>query len=505
MTDGAHHHVSPSERRLISITVALATIVIILDMNIAGIALPHMQGSLSASQDQIIWVMTAFFVAQALMTACGGWLAGMLGRKRLYMIALIGYSVCSLLAAQSSSLGELVLFRAMPGAFGAPIVPLSQAVLLDIYPREKHGIALSVWGMGVTVAPVMGPVLGGWLTDAYSWRAIYFIGAPFAVLACVGVWAFFPGGERDSRRPLDWKGFGFLAIGLAALQLVLDRGQIKGWFDSSEIVIAASFAAFGFYAFVVHSMTTDRPFLSPALFADRNFVLGVIFVFLVGAIVFSSNVIMPLFLQNLAGYPVQTAGLLMAPRGVGTLIALFVAGRLVNRIDPRILTAAGFVAVALSSWELSVMNLEVEAWHFILASIGNGMGIGLVWVPLTTLAFATLAPHLRNEAANLWSLVRIYGSAVGISLLNNLQITTRTETRARLVDHVNPFNSILTAPDVPSQWDPATTTGLAALAREIDRQSSMIGYLADFNLMLMMSVAMLPFLIWLRIGARPAR
>jgi DHA2 family multidrug resistance protein len=359
--------------------------------------------------------------------------------------------------------------------------------------------------MGVTVAPVMGPVLGGWLTDAYSWRAIYFVGAPFAVLACIGVWAFFPDSGQETRRRLDWFGFGMLALGLAALQLVLDRGEIKGWFDSSEIVIAAAFAAFGFYAFIVHSFTTDHPFLSPALFADRNLVLGLIFVFIVGAVVFSSNVVMPLFLQNLAGYPVMTAGLVMAPRGVGTLIALFLAGRLVNRVDPRLLTAFGFAAVAFSSYELSVMTADVDEWHFIVATMGNGLGIGLVWVPLTTLAFATLPPRFRNEAANLWSLVRIYGSAVGISILINLQTTTRIEARARLVEHVNPFNDVLFGPGMPSLWNIATESGLASLARAIDRQSSMIGYLADFDLLLYVSLGVLPFLVWLRIGARPAR
>ena len=330
------------KRPLITASAMMATTVVVLDINIASIALPHMQGGLSANQDQVSWIMTTYFMMQATTMAATGWLAEKIGRKRLFIWSLIGFAGCSVLSGNANSIPEIMFFRGLQGMFSAPVVPISQALMLDAYPRERHGQALAIWGTGVMFAPVMGPVLGGWLTEEFSWRWVFYVSMPFAILGVLGAIFSVPELPKEQERSFNFFGFICLAVALTSLQFTLDRGEVEGWFDSTIVITSSCVFGISVYLFVVDSLTTDNPFISLGIFRDRNLVLGLIFMFLLGFLVLSMNVIMPLFLQNLREFPVLTAGMVMMPRGLGTLVGLVVAGRVANLIDPRVTIIFGF-------------------------------------------------------------------------------------------------------------------------------------------------------------------
>src|SRR3990167_6913806 len=322
---------------LITLSIMMATIMQALDTTIANVALPHMQGSLNATQEQASWVLTSYIVACAIMTAPTGILAARIGRKRLFLISVAGFTFTSLLCGVAQNLPEMVLFRLLQGVFGAGLVPRSQAVLLDTYPKEKHGQAMSMWGMGVMLGPILGPSLGGWLTEYYNWRWVFYINLPIGIATFVGILLFMPETEKNPDRRFDGFGFALLALSIGALQLLLDRGQGKDWFASTEIMVECALAGLAFYLFVVHILTAQKPFLEPAMFHDRNFAASLVFIFVVGIIMLSSMALLPPFLQKLMGFPVITTGLVLAPRGLGTMLAMAVAGRLTRHVDPRLL------------------------------------------------------------------------------------------------------------------------------------------------------------------------
>jgi DHA2 family multidrug resistance protein len=491
-------------RVMITISVMLATTVIIMDMNIASIALPHMQGGLSANQDQISWVMTIYFMMQAITMSATGWLAGRFGRKRLFIGTLMGFTVCSMLSGSADSIPEIMFYRGLQGMFSAPIVPISQALMLDSYPKERHPQALAIWGMGVMFAPVMGPVIGGWLTDEYSWRFVFYVSMPFAGLAILGAITFIHETPKNRDRRFDWFGFICIGLSLAGLQFMLDRGEAEGWFDSDFILLNAAVVGIAFYLFVTHSLTTDNPFISRGIFADRNFVLGLLFMFLLGALVLSMNVIMPLFLQNSRGFPILTAALIMMPRGLGTLVGLTLAGRLANFIDPRAVIVFGFACVAYSAWLLSTFTTDVGIWDFVVAAFFNGIGIGAIWVPLTTVSFWTLPAQYRTEASTLTSLFRNYGSGIGVSVVISVLTRSQSTAHSHMTEHVNPYAESLQTTGLPSQWDILTNDGLMALQNEISRQALSIGFLNDFNLIFYGAVISIPLVILMARGRAPA-
>jgi DHA2 family multidrug resistance protein len=492
-----------AHRGFVMLSAMMATTLVILDQTIASIALPHMQGGLSASRDQIGWVMTTYFMTQAVSMASTGWLAGRFGRKRTFLVALAGFGAGALMSSNASALSEILVWRAIQGAFSAPIIPISQSLILDSYPRERHGQALALWGLGVIFAPVMGPVAGGWITDSYGWRWVFLVGAPFAAAALATAVVFVRETPLDRERRFDW--IGFIAIGLAlvSLQLVLDRGELQGWFDSTEIVVETALVALGLYVFVVHTLTTDRPFVSPGIFADRNMVIGLVFMFLLGCCVLSLNVILPMFMQNLRGFPVLTAGLIMAPRGLGSSIALILAGHLVRRVDGRFLIATGFACVAYSSWQFSTFTPDVSIESFVLVTVFSGLGIGLIWVPLTTFAFATLEPRYRTEASTLTSLGRNYGSGVGVSIVIAVLSRTSAVAHSELVEFASPFNELMTAPYLPPEWSLDTAAGRATLEQLVSRQAEAIGFANDFVLVAVMAAVSIPLVLLLSRG-RPA-
>jgi DHA2 family multidrug resistance protein len=482
----------------VSAAIMLPTIMQALDGTIANVALPHMQGSFSASQEQIAWVLTSYIVAAAIMTPPTGWLAGRFGRKRLFLAAVLGFTVTSMLCGMAVTLSQIVLFRLLQGMFGAALVPLSQSVLLDAFPRERHGSAMALWGLGVMVGPILGPTLGGLLTESYNWRWVFYINLPVGIIAFLLISAFVPETERDLSRRFDFFGFGMLSLGIGALQIMLDRGENQGWFGSTEIVIEAALAALGFYLFLVQTVTAERPFISPGLFRDRNFVGCMLCMFTVGVVLFSTMALMPPFLQGLMNYPVITVGFVLAPRGIGTMASMFIVGRLIARTDPRYLILFGLGLTALSLWQMAGFTTDITPRLLVTTGLTQGFGLGFIFVPLSTIAFSTLPPRYRNEATGMFNLMRNIGSSIGISICFALVSQFTQINHAALSQRVTPFNPMFQAPSVPQMWDPHTPAGAAALDHMITAQAATIGYLNDFRMMMWMILLLAPMLLLLR-------
>jgi DHA2 family multidrug resistance protein len=493
MSETATHR-EVANRGLLVVSVMLATLMQALDTTIANVALPNMQGTLSATQDQIAWVLTSYIVAAAIATPATGWLASIMGRRRLLLIAIAGFTVASVLCGMATSIGAMVAFRLLQGLFGASLVPLSQSTLLDVYPREKHGAAMALWGMGVMVGPILGPPLGGWLTDSYGWHWVFLINVPIGALALFGVAASLPSDETHQTR-FDWRGFAFLALGIGALQLFLDRGQQQDWFGSVEIQVEAALAFLGFYLYGVHWKYGARPFVNLGLFADRNFLASNVFIFVLGVVLFATMALLPPYLQNLMDYPVVTTGILLAPRGVGTLIAMMLVGRLLARgADARLLAGIGMLLTAFSLYQMMHFNLDVPEHLIISTGVIQGLGLGLVFVPISTVAYSTLPMAARTEAAGIFSLTRNIGSSVGISIVMTLLSRNTQVNHAELAAHITPFGDGMA--QLPALY--AGPHGLVALNAEITRQASAIAFLNDFWLMMVMTLAAIPLLLLLR-------
>jgi MFS transporter, DHA2 family, multidrug resistance protein len=493
---------APLNRGMITTSIMLATIMQVVDMTIVNVALPHMQGSMSATQDQVSWVLTSYIVAAAIMTPLTGVLAAKFGRKNLFIASVVGFTLTSMLCGAATSLEQMVLYRVLQGAFGAPLVPLSQAVLLDTYPRERHGSAMALWGMGVMVGPILGPTLGGYLTEYYTWRWAFYINLPVGILALLGVLAFLPDTKREPNRGFDFFGFALLSIAIGALQLMLDRGNPLDWFGAREIVLEAVVAALALYLFVVHMFTAERPYIEPGLFKDRNFCAGLLLMLVVGVMLLATLALLPPFLQNLLGMPVLTAGYVLAPRGVGTMVAMLVVGRLIGKVDTRWLLLVGLTLMAVSLWEMTQFTLDVGVWPIVRSGIVQGVALGFIFVPLSTAAFATLAPQFRNEAASMFSLIRNIGSSIGISLVVTVLGREAQTAHAELASSLTPFRDTLHAPWLPPLWDWTTGAGAAALNAEVSRQALMLAYLNDFRLMMFMAVLAAPLLLMLRTARR---
>jgi DHA2 family multidrug resistance protein len=482
-------------RALITVSVMLASIMSSLDTTIANVALPRIQGSVSATQDQMAWVLTSYIVAAAIMTPLSGWLSGQIGRKRVFLYSIAGFTVTSMLCGIAQSLPQIVLARLLQGLFGAALVPLSQAVLLDINPPARHARAMAVWVMGVTLGPIIGPALGGWLTENYNWRWVFYINVPFGILAFLGMLSFLPETAiRKSR--FDFFGFSALSVAIAAFQIMLDRGQLKDWFSSAEIWIEAIVAAVAFYWFVIHMLTTtEQRFVSPALFKDRNFLTGNVIIFVVGAVLYATLALLPPLLQDLLNYPVVTTGLVTAPRGAGTLAAMFIVGRLMGKVDVRLIIATGFTLAALSSWQMTGFDVQMDSTTVVWSGVLQGLGTGFVYVPLAAATFATLTPALRNEGTSIFSLTRNLGSSIGISVVNTLLTRNTQIMHATLGEHVSRYSSVLRA-QMPA-GTPSLRT-MAGLNATVTEQASMIAYNNDFRLMMILSLTAIPLVFLLR-------
>lgn len=485
-------------RAIITVCAMVATLMQALDSTIANVALPYMQGSMSATADQITWVLTSYIVAAAIMTGPVGWLSTRFGRKNFFIVCLIGFTVASMLCGIAQSLVEMVAFRLLQGVFGAALVPLSQATMLDIYPPEQRGSAMAIWGMGVMVGPILGPTLGGYLTEVYNWRWVFYVNLPFGLLATLGLMAFMPADEKNPGLRFDWTGFACLSLGIGALQMMLDRGEQIDWFSSREIIVETVLAGLGLYLFVVHMATAEKPFINPRVFRDRNVVGGLLLMFAIGMVLLASSALLAPYLQRLGGYPVETAGLLMAPRGVGTMAAMMIAGRLASRMDPRLLMLFGIGLIAYSMYAMTGWTPDVSAMELSIISIIQGLGLGFVFIPLQVVAFATLDSSLRTEAAALLSLVRNVGSAIGISVTSFLLSRNTQVMHSDLVNYVTPFNRSLTSGEWAQAMPLNTTTGLSALNEMVTTQASIIGYVDDFKFMLWICLPTALLLLLLR-------
>jgi MFS transporter, DHA2 family, multidrug resistance protein len=486
--------ITRSRRALITVSMMMGSVMQVLDNTIANVALPRIQGSVSATQDQMAWVLTSYIVAAAITTPLTGWLAGRVGRRRVFLFSIAGFTVASMLCGLSQSLPEMVLARLAQGACGAALVPMAQAVMLDINPPENHARAMSIWVTGITLGPIVGPALGGWLTDNYNWRWVFYINVPFGILAFLGTASFLPESETK-RSAFDFFGFATLSLAVGALQITLDRGQLKDWFSSPEICIEATLAAVAFYLFVVHMITSSKTrFLNPALFKDTNFLTGCLFMFVVGLVLFATLALLPPLLQDLLNYPVVTTGVVTAPRGVGTLLAMLVVARVVKIVDPRWVIAFGFAMTAYSGWQMTQFDLQMDAATVMWSGIAQGLGTGLVYVPLAGAAFATLQATFRNEGAALFSLSRNLGSSIGISVVETLLTRNTQISHSSLTEHLSRFSSVLRS-QMPGNIDPR---GLSALNAQVTEQAAMIAYNDDFKMMMWLTIATIPLVLLLR-------
>jgi MFS transporter, DHA2 family, multidrug resistance protein len=498
---GRAQGLTPSmQRALITACVMLATIMQVLDITIANVSLPYMQGSLSATIDQVSWVLTSYVVAAAVMTAPVGWLAARFGIKALLVTCVVGFTVASMLCGIAQSIEEIVVFRIVQGMFGAALVPLSQSVMLQIYPPESRAWAMSLWGLGVMIGPIMGPILGGWLTEYYTWRWIFFINLPVGIITTLGLLAFMHETPGDRRMSFDWFGFLALSIGIGALQLMLDRGEQLGWFDSAEIVVTAIVSAAGFYFFIAHSLTTSNPFISIDIFRDRNFVVGLVFMFICGVLLIATMALMAPLLQNVMGYPIIDAGLLLATRGGGMAVAMLMAGRLMRLTDPRLILTVGLTCCAVSLYFSIDFSPDTATHTVVWVSMLQGYGLGLVFVPLNTVSLSSLKPHLLTQGTAMWTLIRNLGGSIGVSVVI-ANLTNKTVLmHARLAESVTPFNQALADPSA-AMLDPNTDMGRALLEQIMTQQATIIAYNNDFKLMMAMTLLAFPLILLIRVQA----
>ena len=479
---------------LITLSIMLATIMQVLDTTIANVALPTMTGDLGASQDTITWVLTSYIVASAIMTPATGWISDRIGKREFFLISIAGFVATSIACGLAWSLPSMVFFRLLQGIFGAAIVPLSQTFLLDINPREKAGQAMALWGAGIMVGPIIGPTLGGWLTESFSWRWVFFVNLPVGIIAFLGCAAYLPKSVTRPRR-FDFFGFGMLSIGIGALQLMLDRGGEVDWFSSAEIWLYLFLTLTGMWVFVIHILGADRPFLDPRMFLDRNFSTGLVFIFIIGIILLASLALLPPMLSKIFGYPTITTGMVMAPRGVGTMISMIMVGRLVQKVDARLLVSVGLILTAASLHYMTQFTPQMDSGPVIWTGVLQGLGLGLVFVPLSTIAFATIDPAYRADATSLFSLVRNIGSSIGISMVTLMLTRNLQVNHADLSVSISPYNPNFNMVVPPGTLTAATLQQMEGL---VSSQALMISYIDDFYLMMVITLCALPLAFLLK-------
>jgi MFS transporter, DHA2 family, multidrug resistance protein len=488
-----------NSRWLLTASSVLAALLYAIDSTIVNVALPHIQGSLQATQDQTAWVITSYIVTSAICMPLAGWLGTRFGLRPVLLLSIAGFTIGSMLCGLATDLTEIVVFRMLQGSCGAALLPLVQVLLLQEYPREQHGRVTALWGMGVLVGPIIGPTLGGWLTDELSWRWAFYVNVPVGIVSYLGLLASAPKTPGDSRRPFDMTGFVLLSLALGLFQLMIDRGQTKDWFDSTEILAEAFFSAVALYMFIAHSLTHARPFVDLRLFRDRNYLISLALMFAIGAAVFSPTVLLPGFLQQLQGYSATQAGVLLAARGVASVVAMLLVGRLVDRIDIRIPMGIGVAAASLSLWMMGKFSVDTPAPIIVLSGLLQGFGPPLTFVPLTVAAFGTLSGGQRTEAGALLTLTRNLGASIGISAVVALLARSTQINTSYLGEHFTAYST--------SRWqligaDPGNNLTTATLIGEIRRQAAAIAYANDFNVMAALILLALPLVFAMKIQRR---
>ena len=499
--DDNPHGLTTLRRVLIMISVMLGSTLYSTTLLIASTLLPQMQGTMAATSDEIAWVMTFNILATAVMTPMTGWLVARFGRRNVMMWSIFGFSVFTYLCGQADSLETLVLWRILQGGCGAPVVPLSQTILLDSFPRRQAGMVTSIFGMGAVVGPVIGPALGGYLSDLYSWRWAFYVIVPVGFLSFIGLRLTLPRDTQTASTRLDWTGFLSLAVAISCVQLVLSRGQRLDWFDSMEIILETATAMIAFYVFVVHSLTTDRPFLQLRLLKDRNYAMGLLLVFIYGMLNVTPMVLLPPMLQAYSGFPDPIIGEVLGARGIGAVIGFFSA-IVVAKLDPRIGMVIGFGVQVISGIWLTRIDLNVDMTSLVSNSILQGFAVGIIWVPLTVATFRTLETRFWPEAMSVFHLLRNIGSSFFISISVAEIVRTSAQNYSRMNEMLSPFNDRLALPWVMGAWTMETKEGLARLAKEVDRQASMIGYINAFAMYTAASAAGVLLVLTLRKGRR---
>lgn len=489
--------ISGSDRALATIAVMLATLMQVLDTTIANVALPHMQTSLQATPESINWVLTSYIVASAMAIPITGWLADRVGRKSLFIWTVVGFTASSVLCALAQNMPEMVLFRAIQGVCGAFILPLSQSVLFDVNPPENHAKAMAMFGGGVVIGPILGPVLGGWLTDSFDWRWVFLINLPIGAITLLMLMRFLPG-SFVVRRRFDLFGFTLLAVAVGNLQLMLDRGEQVDWFQAWEIWLELGIALSAGWMFVVHMLTAREPIFDPAMFKDRNFALGILFMAVLGLLLMAGLALLPPLLQRLMGYSVLGSGFLTAPRGVGTLVSMMVVGRLAGKVDARILIMTGLSVMAVSLWQMSHFSLQMDSRPVIISGLVQGVALGFLFVPLNTLAFGTLEARFRTSAASILTLSRSLGGSVGISIVTALLSRNLQVSHSDLAANVEMTRLPANLPAIGDPTGMSAQTVLAFIDAEINRQAAMIAYIDDFHLMMIVTLCAMPLLLLLR-------
>jgi DHA2 family multidrug resistance protein len=489
------------QRAMVLATTTLTTMLVGMTMLVTSVIMPQLQGSLSATQDQVAWVITFNIIAIAVVTPMTGWFANRFGRRNVMVFSTLGFVVATVLCGTANSLEILVLYRMIQGVFGAPLNPLSNAIVLDSFPREQHGTVNSIYGVGVVVGPMVGPIVGGHLAEAYDWRWAFIAVGAVGSLAVVGTWLFIRDDRRAPPRALDWTGFVALSLAILCFQLMLDRGERLDWFESYEIIIEAGLAVTAFYVFVVHSLTGRRPFLNLRLLFDRNYAIGLLLVLIFGMMNFTPMALLPPLLQNLAGYPDDTIGFLLGYRGFGAFLGFF-ASIWVNKLDPRVGMCAGFLIQALSGWMMMAFDMNLTSVDVAVTSAMQGFAVGMIWVPLVVATFATLAREHLNEATAVFHLMRYLGSSAFISISVAIVLHTGQENYARMTEFVSQFNDALVDPTWPGPWGIESLPGIAALSGEVGRQASMIGYINAFAAYTLLSLAVLPLVFFVRVPGK---
>jgi DHA2 family multidrug resistance protein len=506
MPDGRERHINPW---IISIAVMAGTFMEVLDTTVVNVSLPHIAGNLSATVDESTWVLTSYLVANAIILPMTGWLANHFGRKRVLMTSIAGFTVASLLSGLAPNLGSLIIFRIIQGATGGGLQPLSQAIMLEAFPPENRGKAMAFWGLGIVVAPMLGPVLGGWITDNYSWRWIFYINLPVGIIALLmsQLFIFDPAYIKRRAGGVDYWGIGFLALGIGALQIMLDKGQEDDWFSSHFITWLAVFAAVGLILFVIRELREKHPVVDLQVFRERTYSTGVFLMTVLGFVLYGSTVLVPILLQTLMGYPALNAGLAMLPRGLGSFIAMPLVGVLMSRFEPRKLLAIGFLVTSYALWDLSHINLNAGYWDIFWPLFIQGMAMGFLFVPLTTITHDPISQEKMGNATSVFNLMRNIGGSVGIAVTTTW-VARDTQRGINLLGrHVNPYDigaqqMLQGARDMfmskGMDFYTATRQAYAAIYGMVAQQAAIIAFLEAFRILALMFLVSLPLILLMR-------
>jgi len=485
---------------LILLMVQLSNMLFGMTITLANLVLPQVRGTLSATQDEISWVITLNLVATAVATPMTGWLASRLGWRNMMFFTVLGFTISSFLCGIANSLETLILARVAQGAFGAPIMPMGQAILLATFPPHLQPAALVMWGVGAVFGPVIGPILGAVATEAYNWRAAFFMIVPPGICALVCIWMALSEHTNRKKINFDWIGFLALSTAIVSAQLIFDRGQRLDWFDSREIIMCAFIGALALWVFIAHCLTAEQPFLNPRLLLDRNFAIGTLIAFVMGMLNFTSLVLFPSLLHDLRGYPDSVIGNLIAARGLGNWAAFFFIAQL-TRIAPRLAIGAGMAIQAAGGYWMAQFDINVTDYSVFWSHFLMGLGQSVAFTPMTVMAFSTLPRHQITEGSSVFTLMRNFGSSLFISLAVLVLVRSTTINYSRMTEYISPYREAL-ASGLPGAWDPQTVGGLMRIANEVQRQAAMIGYVNAFYLMAFTAAAAVPLACMLKSAPR---